>query len=825
MQQVCESAVPVKGVHNEFITIEDLGDIEQTSRAIIAAIQDGATVFAHAPLPDVWEKPIEGSDISANVIPAAWFHRDNTDEIERWLAAHPQAILRLRRQHSEPASAEPAPLTKRQITAANLNAALRLAKAGAYVFPCTTAKKPLCAWSTKSTRDPEQIKLWWMQHTSAIPAIDCGRTEIVTVDCDQHHDGDGWIEHDGVAAFAELEADPNHEPFERHPIVRTFGNGQHHIFRQPEGEPIRCVTGDLPKGIDVKAAGGFIIAPGAVIGAGAPLKVGVAKADGCYQPAPDMPELAESLEAGMLAVLPERLATIIRAPKAERIETASPSPAEARQYVKQEVGARERAFAQKALDGWYDELKDLTDDRNNRLNIGSHRLHRMVARGWLTEFEVSERLEQACINNGKWQKDGANQCRATIASGRRSGLADPHPDLTDREAVDPLFEEPDPNDDSLPVGFIEDDDSPIPEPDELVKGLLPKEGVAFIGGQSQAGKSFIAIHLAYCLASTASFFGRRIKERVGVAILVAEGSGTYRRRLRVACEHVCEGEKVPVAYLPDVPNLSDDKEITKLIPRLRQLDRYFRKTYGVRLGVVIIDTVAAAFDLDDEDDNSEAAKTIRRMKTLGTQVGVLIMPIHHYGKMSTTGLRGASGWKAGCDAILSVLANIDQFTGKVSGYRELALAKSRDGEAGPVAPFDLVYSHLGTDSDGDDFGSLYVEPLLDKASTIATSVKAKPDSDALTVFRAAFTECVCIPYRVRGTGPVLSAVRLDAVRAEFVKRWPTGETAAKKRNDAIRSAWRRGKADALKRGFSFESTSDGIEMVWLIAKSVTRDAA
>jgi hypothetical protein len=338
--------------------------------------------------------------------------------------------------------------------------------------------------------------------------------------------------------------------------------------------------------------------------------------------------------------------------------------------------------------------------------------------------------------------------------------------------------------------------------------------------------------MAYCLASGAPFFGRKIKEQVGVAILAAEGAGpSYLRRLRVARTHMpVPGDKdFAVTYLGSVPDLATDKEITALIPRLRQLDRYYRKNYGIRLGVVIIDTVAAAFNLDDEDNNSEASKTIRKMKRLGQQVGALIVPVHHYGKASTTGLRGASGWKAGCDAILSVLAGIDELTGVVKN-RELALAKSRDGEAGPVAPFDVCFVALGRDSDGDAFGSVYVEPRLDKAPQLAASVPAPwRETESLTVFRQAFTDCVTIPFKVRGTGPEVRAVGLADVRAEFVKRWATGETDPDKRSSSIRSAFSRAKKQARQKDFGFETTDDGVEWVWLLSQnvllgqSVTRD--
>jgi hypothetical protein len=74
---------------------------------------------------------------------------------------------------------------------------------------------------------------------------------------------------------------------------------------------------------------------------------------------------------------------------------------------------------------------------------------------------------------------------------------------------------------------------------------------------------------------------------------------------------------------------------------------------------------------------------------------------------------------------------------------------------------------------------------------------------------------------VRGTGPDVTAVRLADVRAEFVKRYPTGETDNKTRLAAIRSAFRNGKKYAMQRGFAFDADTEGTEWVWQATKSVT----
>jgi hypothetical protein len=193
-----------------------------------------------------------------------------------------------------------------------------------------------------------------------------------------------------------------------------------------------------------------------------------------------------------------------------------------------------------------------------------------------------------------------------------------------------------------------------------------------------------------------------------------------------------------------------------------------------------------------------------------------MIPIHHYGKAPTTGLRGASGWKAGCDAVLSVLADRDEITGKVSG-RELALAKSREYDEGAIAPFELRFVSLGTDDDGDEFGSCYVEPLLDQAPTLTAAKKAR-EPKRLVVFRQAFAELVLTPIRVHGDGPEVRAARVSDVKAEFDRRWPTAETEPKKRANAVRMAFQRALEDATKSEFATDC-QDGVEWIWRVTKA------
>jgi len=372
-------------------------------------------------------------------------------------------------------------------------------------------------------------------------------------------------------------------------------------------------------------------------------------------------------------------------------------------------------------------------------------------------------------------------------------------------------------------GFIFDGDASLEPPPMLVKKLIPLDGICFIGGQSGAGKTFIAIYLAVMLASGGAFFGHKVVERVGVAIFAAEGASTIASRVTVARNHEANGEILPITWLGAVPNLADAKEVKAMVRRLRAVDQRFRATHGVRLGAVICDTLAASFSLNDENDNPEAAKAIRAMKTMSDALGVVILPVHHFGKAAETGLRGASAWRAGCDTVLSVLADRDQTTGACSN-RRIALTKSRVGEEGWAAPFELRFVALGEDEDGEEYGACYVEQGRNDGDTsIISKPKEKGPPRAAKVYLDAFA--IVIGAKGRKLSPFGSegaevvAIDREDIRAEFDPSWPTDGDTPEKRKDARRKAFDRGEEWALNNKRIATREVSGHQMVWLLREA------
>lgn len=390
---------------------------------------------------------------------------------------------------------------------------------------------------------------------------------------------------------------------------------------------------------------------------------------------------------------------------------------------------------------------------------------------------------------------GVDAMREAFQAALESGLGDREAERDSAQASSQRQADGDPL-----AGFVFDGDASLEPPPMLVKKLVPRDGTCFIGGQSGAGKTFAAIDLAVSLASGEPFFGHKVAERVGVAIFAAEGASTIASRVTVARNHKAHGEILPITWLGAVPNLADAREVKAMVQRLRAVDARFRADHDVRLGAVICDTLAASFSLNDENDNSEAAKAIRAMKIMSDALGVVVLPVHHFGKAAETGLRGASAWRAGCDTVLSVLADRDQTTGACSN-RRIALTKSRVGEEGWVAPFELRFVALGEDEDGEEFGACYVEQGRPEDAIILAGAKEKGPPRAAKVYLDVFGIVIGDKGRkVRpfgSDGPEVLAVDREDVRDEFYRLWAADGESDKARAAAQRQAFKRGEDWAL----------------------------
>jgi hypothetical protein len=132
-------------------------------------------------------------------------------------------------------------------------AALAYGSIGWHVFPCAVDKKiPACPNGFKdATTDPEQTKRWWADQPYNI-GIATGASGLVVVDFDLVNGVPV-----GETNFKNL---PEYEPLPETFTIRTRSCGKQFYFRTNR-TGIKSSNSQLCKNVDIKALGGYVIAP------------------------------------------------------------------------------------------------------------------------------------------------------------------------------------------------------------------------------------------------------------------------------------------------------------------------------------------------------------------------------------------------------------------------------------------------------------------------------------------------------------------------------------------------------------------------------------
>ncbi|WP_461367561.1 bifunctional DNA primase/polymerase, partial [Candidatus Darwinibacter acetoxidans] len=140
-----------------------------------------------------------------------------------------------------------------------LESALELWRSGFSVIPAHPGgKRPLVPWIEYQSRKPteEEIRQWWQQYPNANIGIVTGKISgIVVIDLDPDKGGN----ESGARIYEQAPTDL---------IVKTGRGGYHLYCRYPEDvDHISNRVGLLP-GVDIRADGGYVVAPPSVHSSG-----------------------------------------------------------------------------------------------------------------------------------------------------------------------------------------------------------------------------------------------------------------------------------------------------------------------------------------------------------------------------------------------------------------------------------------------------------------------------------------------------------------------------------------------------------------------------
>ena len=574
----------------------------------------------------------------------------------------------------------------------NLDVALAWAEAGIPIFPAELVmrkgkleKKPCFkGWQKDATTDAAQLRRWWRRRPDAMPGIPTGsRSGIAVLDLDKKNGKDGF------QTLRELGHDP--DALSEH-VISTPSGGAHLYFRHVEG--LKQSADKIGPGVDVRAEGSLVIAPGAINGKGTygrltgPLKRVLANLKPwpeAIQPPDREPHESTGEPTGLS--FEEFAAALMAIPNND----TNPDADSRDWWVKM------LAAVHHETDGSEEGL-ELVQDWSAQHGSYSDTHTEDVWRSFLRDDGATGASVLYEARRHGWGVDEARAAALAMLSDEDEAGFDP--DALDEETraaieelVGPIKARPKPQ----RLTFLSPSDcDKLPARDYVVKGLLAAGNVATIVGAPGAGKSLLAPYLGYMVARGDTAFDRRTRQGT-VFYVAAEDPLGMRARVKALREE--HGEADAFRLVEGVSNLLRDNS-----PDLEALKREVKRQ---RPSVIFIDTVAIAFPGLEENDSKAMGRVIEVAKSL-TKWGAAVVLVHHPAKDSANGLpRGHSSLDGAVDVNLYLKRDGVDVTG--------TLTKNRNGSTDQRIAFTVATVPFGEDEDGD---------------TITTAVCREADYDA-----------------------------------------------------------------------------------------------
>lgn len=221
----------------------------------------------------------------------------------------------------------------------------------------------------------------------------------------------------------------------------------------------------------------------------------------------------------------------------------------------------------------------------------------------------------------------------------------------------------------------------LPPVDWLVDQFLVRESVACIYGESGTLKTFLTMTLGYSVALGKSFCGHDCQKGNVVHLWSEDPYAARERSKALMNEWNLAGDQIPLNYRvwgnSFILNLPQDWKVLK-----DQLSSIVSNNKWNKLDLFIIDTFSTNF-MGKEKENDDVRDFIKLCREFATQNSCTVLFVHHTGKDTEKGARGAYTFKANVDTLIQVKL--------ADPYIHVYCDKQRRGE---FKPFTLLKKYV-----------------------------------------------------------------------------------------------------------------------------------
>ena len=559
-----------------------------------------------------------------------------------------------------------------------LSQALQLAEQGFHVFPLqANGKLPaIDDFPNRATRDPEQIKRWWMD-----PVLEFVQPFNIGISTTKYNGGHALVVADvddkngknGSAELARLKREGRKFPKTGSQITPT--GGIHLVYWSKE--PVKQGQSVLAPNIDIRSKGGYIVAVGSIID-GKPYQwKGPRELAECPQWIIEQcgraPEKSKKLEDEPTTDLPgakEKAIAYLKemAPVAIEGKGGDQTTYDVAAYLRTNIGVTQQTSLEVMLEHWNGRCEPPWSPDVLQKKIENAAKYAQEAFGESTPYKEFEPVEiSPAITRNHPHDDFGPPPVAEAAAETKS-----------KYYLEPLNKI-----------------RPATNVNYLIKKLLNENVLAAVIGPSNVGKTFVAIDIAMSVAMAKPWNGRKVR-RGAVAYIAAEAPGSFPTRLigyRVA-NKIDPNENIPFFLISQNIDLkSSDKDAKALIAAIKELE----KTQNIKISLIVLDTLFAAAPGSDENSPKDMSVVLGRLHQIRASTGAAVLTVHHMGKNLEKGARGHSSLNAGVDTEIHVKSGA------------LFIHKQRDSEKGIRIPFRLPVVTIGQDDEGDPITTCVVK--------------------------------------------------------------------------------------------------------------------
>ena len=493
-----------------------------------------------------------------------------------------------------------------------LEAALLLAEAGFYVFPCAAGtKRPACKNGVHdATRDMDQIRQWWAEDPRFNIAVSPSRSGCFVLDVDPPL---------GAETLFALELEQGLLP--RTLTIQTPRGGLHKWFKGECKSTVGTLGPNLDTrgGIDGESVGYVLMPPSIINGKEYTYEdatIGISVAPGW---------IAE--QCGRTRHEPAQAASSVELDTAGNVERA------------RNLLQRYRAEGHVAIEGAGG------DDLTYRVCAEILNLGLTAEKTWHT---LLEEWNPACIP--PWSEDELEQKvrnAAEYAQNDQGAWAVPSgQELFGAFALSEACIQTSDKKISRFYPLALDDVDAFAEPAWLIPGLIPKGGTVQITGPQKSFKTFLALEMALGVASGSETFGHR--PLIAPVVYVAGENAAAIALKHVPAWRLAHAHEGPLPFfiVPNMPRAAETAEIEELIREI--------KAREIAPAVVVIDTATRALRGLDENSAKDMGIFSAACEHIQRELDCTVIVIRHTGKDAARGGRGSNVIEGDFDTVLAV---------------------------------------------------------------------------------------------------------------------------------------------------------------------------